>query len=281
MSSPRTDRPQSCTVGAPQQAGAMSNRATERPARAPVPHAELARGRPHLPLRVVRVVGRRAAVVAAGATVVVGAAACSSSSPPTPAPTVTVTSSTTTTRPAATSPANSTAPPTSAPTASTAPPPTSVNTGVSNRSPGLCTPTVATFTVASLPGGGAGGHDGFLVQVRNASATTCNTTGYPGVALLDSTGRQLEQARRTPAGFLGGLQSGQPSPQIALQPGQLATARIEYDTSINGGRCPTAVALLFTLPDNTDSARLSRRVLACPGGLQVHPLLPGATGTQA
>lgn len=118
------------------------------------------------------------------------------------------------------------------------------------------------------------------MQVTDAAKTSCVTTGYPGVALLDAGGRQVQQASRTRSGFMGGLASTTaPIPRITLAPGQTATAVIEgqtYDVAAEKS-CGSSPALLFTLPDNTDSTKLVTRTPVC-SGLQVHPLVKGSTG---
>ncbi len=140
----------------------------------------------------------------------------------------------------------------------------------------LCTPTVTTLD-ASSGDGGAAGHFGFLVVVRNASAQPCRTSGYPGVALLDASGHQVLQAQRTLAGYTGGVRNAA-APAIVLQPGQQASVRVEgLNAAPDGSGCATSPALLFTLPDNTDSTRLVHSTPTCPG-LQVHPIVPGTTG---
>ena len=122
-------------------------------------------------------------------------------------------------------------------------------------------------------------HVVFVVTARNASRQTCITQGYPGVALLDAKGRQIEQATRTRFGFMGGLNRGAP-PRIVLRPGQRASARIEGFTINEATQqaCPHSSAILFTLPDNRDSTRLRVSFPACKG-VQVHPMVPGTTGS--
>lgn len=220
------------------------------------------------------VMGLRHAVVVAGSAVAVLAivAGCTSGSDGnvTPTASATVTRTSTATVPATTA-SSGTSP------ASTAPVGVSSTPRTSASGPGLCTPTVTTFRVGN---GGAGlGHAGFTVTVTNASQQPCVTTGYPGVALLDAAGHQIEQAQRTLRGYLGGLPAGAQPATLTLHPGQQASALIEgtdFDPA-SGGDCPTSPALLFTLPDNTDSTTLRHDTPACTG-LQIHPLIKGTSG---
>src|SRR5438270_1045273 len=56
--------------------------------------------------------------------------------------------------------------------------------------------TTAGLDISAGQGGGAAGHEGFPVLFKN-TATKCRITGYPGVAGLDSAGRQATQAQRS------------------------------------------------------------------------------------
>lgn len=140
--------------------------------------------------------------------------------------------------------------------------------GSSPTGPVECTPTVATFAVED--GGGAAGTSGVAVVVTNASQQPCVTTGWPGVAVLDAGGAQIEQAQR---------QGNGTAPQtITLRPGDKASATLTWSNGTGtDGACPQGAAILFTLPDNTDSTRLDVRPLACPDGVRIYPLV-AATG---
>lgn len=166
----------------------------------------------------------------------------------------------------ATGSASSAAPPTGSGVPATSTAPVGGSTGSATASgPGLCTPTVATFTVG--PAEGAAG-TGFLpVHVTNASQRSCVTTGYPGVALLNASGSQILQAQRE-TGY------GQKSTTITLAPGEQATALIATSAqSDNGAACPTSPAFLFTLPDNTDSTKLTAVLSLC--NVKVRPFVKG------
>ena len=84
------------------------------------------------------------------------------------------------------------------------------------------------------------------------------------MAGLDAGGAQVEQARRTANGYLGGLQSGLTTgPEVMLAPGAVASALVE-GTDIPSGTatsCPSYPVLLVTPPGATVSVRLA---LAAP-----------------
>ncbi len=166
----------------------------------------------------------------------------------------------------ATDTVSSAAPPTGSgvPATSTAP----ASSSGAASGPGLCTPTVLTFVVN--PDNGAAGTDYFSVTATNGSKQPCVTTGYPGVALLDAAGHQVLQATRQ--------QNGITVATVTLQPGEKATAVIAAaSAAVDNSACATFPALLFTMPDNTDSTKLVHKVYAC--AVSVRPFVEGDTGT--
>jgi Protein of unknown function (DUF4232) len=130
---------------------------------------------------------------------------------------------------------------------------------------------------------GAGlGHVGQAVVFTNVSSTACTLYGYPGVAGVDKAGTQVVQATRTPSGYLGGLWStpNGPPPTVALAPGQVASALVEgTDNPIGSMPCVQLSGLLVTAPNTTRSVELPSAPSDCDG-LEVHPVVPGTSGTQ-
>jgi hypothetical protein len=144
--------------------------------------------------------------------------------------------------------------------------------------PGECTIIDLNITVG---GGDAGaGHRSVALIFRNTATATCQLRGYPGVAALDGQGTQVEQAQRSPAGYLGGLK-GTTVPTVDVAPGQTASALVEALASGPGGAsCTGYRGLLVTPPDETHSVRLALTWDGC-SNLQIHPVVPGDTGQQA
>jgi hypothetical protein len=106
-------------------------------------------------------------------------------------------------------------------------------------------------------------------------------SGYPGVAALNATGRQVAQAQRTPSGYLGGMRTGSTTPPVVLlEPGAVASALVEGTAVPEGvaSSCPTYPALLVTPPTSTLSTRLAVSLPGC-SALEVHPVVSGTTGT--
>ena len=230
---------------------------------------------------------RLLAVVAVG--VALAASACTSS----PAPRSTPSGST----PSATAP--STGAPSAAPSGTTAGTPSSApgttapgTTAPTTTAPAGSTAPVVAHSVAACTGsqiavtpgqwGGATGHIGGAVLFRNTSRSTCSLYGYPGVAGLDSAGRQEVQATRSPRGFIGGLPTPTSHPRtVVLAPGAVASAVVEgVDVpSGNATSCPSYPSILVTPPGTRSSTHLSLAVPGC-GGIQVHPVVAGTSGGQ-
>jgi DNA-binding beta-propeller fold protein YncE len=129
------------------------------------------------------------------------------------------------------------------------------------------------------------GHEGLPLLFRNVSPGPCIIFGYPGVAALNSKGRQVVQAVRAPRGYLGGLGNGQAKwPVVELSSGQYASALVEGDQGTTGSSssCPSYPALLVTPPDTTTQVLVSTARI--PGGLSgcstiyVHPVVAGTLG---
>jgi hypothetical protein len=67
-----------------------------------------------------------------------------------------------------------------------------------------------------------------LVDFENTSSSPCTLFGYPGAAVVDTSGRQVQQANRTLRGPLGGLPAGQTHPlPVRLRPHGYSSALIE------------------------------------------------------
>ena len=115
-----------------------------------------------------------------------------------------------------------------------------------------------------------GGLDGMshadsVVMFTNVGSAACRTQGWPGVAALDASGRQIKQAVRGAGGKV---------PLITLRPGQTASAEITGNTA----SCTTltsVAAFLVTAPDQRTSARLNGPRNLCLNSLGIEPMQPG------
>lgn len=124
------------------------------------------------------------------------------------------------------------------------------------------------------------GHSGVAIRFRNTSSRPCAITGYPQVAGVEPNG-QSTRARHTPSGYAGGLSHiGEAPPVVTLAPGESVSSEVEGSDVPGGPSCPALSGLLVTAP-GTD---LSVRLAVAPGdcsGLEVHPVVPGATGRES
>lgn len=181
----------------------------------------------------------------------------------------------TTTRPA-TAGTTPTAP-TTAPGSSTSTPGTvapRARAGVSSRG---CAAGQVSVSVGSSTAGL--GHLGEPLLFENVGSAACALSGYPGAAVVGAAGRQV-QFRRTPNGYLGGLSpQATADPVVLLRPHQTASALLEGEDSTPAGvSCPRYAALLVTPPNSTLTSRVARALSICDP--QIHPVVPGTSGTQ-
>lgn len=171
------------------------------------------------------------------------------------------------------------------PTAGTVP--TTGASGTGSTHPPACRPGQLSLSERRYPQPAGGyiayglGHSAAVVLFDNESSETCELTGYPKVAGLDRAGATATEATPTPGGYLGGLPlSDTKLPVVTLRPGATASAMVEGtdNPQAAAASCPSLAGLAVTAPDGTAPVRLP----AAPGdcsGLEVHPVVPGDTGT--
>jgi hypothetical protein len=107
-------------------------------------------------------------------------------------------------------------------------------------------------------------HADTVVMFTNQGSASCQTGGYPGVAALDSAGKQIMQAVR----------SSGTGKVITLAPGATASALVSADTASCTSLTPVA-GLLVTAPNERTSTRLGSAGKFCLNSLQVGTLQPG------
>ncbi len=107
---------------------------------------------------------------------------------------------------------------------------------------------------------GAAGHGELGVALRNTSAHSCHTFGYPGILFLSRSGAPLPTAStRTTHDFFGSA----PVATIVLAPGSTASFRVGVTHGISSSAgCATAGALQVIAPDDTATLRVP-----IPGGV--------------
>jgi hypothetical protein len=134
----------------------------------------------------------------------------------------------------------------------------------------------ADLTVAVSPSGAGLGHVGSIIVFTNGSDHPCSLSGYPGVAGMDSAGRQMTQALRSLSGYLGGSYTVS---VVVLAPGGRASALVEGTDVPTGSATACAIypRLLVTAPSQTRWHVLAASTPGC-SPLQVHPVVAGAAG---
>jgi hypothetical protein len=101
---------------------------------------------------------------------------------------------------------------------------------------------------ASFVGAGSAAEE---LGFRNVSAPRCTLYGYPGVAALDASGHQLEQATRNPY-------DGSPK-VVTLEPGQLAKALVQGSDGSAVECTAFTHTFLVTPPGLTRSTQVSAK----------------------
>lgn len=145
----------------------------------------------------------------------------------------------------------------------------------------LASSTRCSTAVLSITPGRTGvglGHVGTPILFRNTGIVGCHLQGYPGLAALDDSGRQVVRAERTPQGYLGGLPFGASPPIVELAPGETASALVEANNNPSppATSCASYPAILVTPPDDTRSVSVALSVSGC--SLQIHPVVACDTG---
>ncbi|HEX6533005.1 MAG TPA: DUF4232 domain-containing protein [Gemmatimonadaceae bacterium] len=137
-------------------------------------------------------------------------------------------------------------------------------------------PCVASELTLRRVGGDAGaGHRAVRMGLVNGAAEPCTLGGYPGVALLDSTGRPVSGLRveRAAGTYLTGER---PDSSLTLAPGAMAVFDVTWGV-VEGepGGCPTGTALAIAPPGAPGDTvgRVEVPVRACGARVQVTPVV--------
>jgi ABC-type transport system substrate-binding protein len=105
--------------------------------------------------------------------------------------------------------------------------------------------------------------------LTNTGSTECDLRGFPGVSLVDASGKQIGQ----PAS-----REGAEGATVMIQPGGTASATLHTSAAGMGAQCDaTSAQLRVYPPDNTESLMIAAAYSAC-GGFQVTTLVAGSAG---
>jgi len=125
------------------------------------------------------------------------------------------------------------------------------------------------------------GHFGGALLFWNEGRTTCRLQGYPRASAVPATGGAPVVVNSTPRGYLGGLPPESTRlPVVILAPNAVASAVLEGTavTPSRASRCSRYGALLVGIPGARARTTIAIETSAC-SHLQVHPIVPGATGS--
>ncbi|HTX29847.1 MAG TPA: DUF4232 domain-containing protein [Solirubrobacteraceae bacterium] len=118
--------------------------------------------------------------------------------------------------------------------------------------PAIC--RASELSASFLGGQAATGHGLLGFALRNQSANTCTTYGYPGVQFLSQSGQPLRtNSTRTTTDFFGTL----PKPLLTVAPGAIVSFRlgVTHGAASTAG-CTTAYALQVIPPNDTATLRV-------------------------
>ncbi|MBX6751124.1 MAG: DUF4232 domain-containing protein [Micromonosporaceae bacterium] len=136
------------------------------------------------------------------------------------------------------------------------------------------------MTVSSEELSAGSGHRGRVIRLRNTSSAACTLDGYADVRALGADGQELGVAEHTMTGYLAGVANTVARP-VLLVPGSTASFSVEALAFrlIDGSSGPPYRTLVITLPgDNTSLSVEWSGTDACDV-LEVHPFVPGETGS--
>ncbi len=130
-----------------------------------------------------------------------------------------------------------------------------------------------------IPLGAATGHVGAEIVFRNASASPCHLSGYPGLKMLNSRGGALPTTVARGGSFL--FPAVTPH-LVGIAPGQKASFDLEYGDNPTGNppppyqkACPMAAALEIIPPADFTAVRATAKLAPCNGDLIVSPVVAG------
>jgi hypothetical protein len=137
-------------------------------------------------------------------------------------------------------------------------------------------PPCRSLAITAGVGGVGLGHAGFPLHFRNDGPAACALSGYPTVTATDSETRKTVTARHTPSGYLGGTDLALPT--YLLRPGDEVSALVE-GTDVppgNATSCPELAQVRVTVNGRTTPVT---QTLSDCSGMEVHPYVPGTTGS--
>lgn len=143
--------------------------------------------------------------------------------------------------------------PATTPATTTTPTTSTTPTATTTSGPGPC--RAADLSLSYLGGQGATGHGELGFALRNTSARTCSTYGYPGIQFLDQAGHPLTTIpTHTTQDFFGTL----PKAPLTVAPGGTVSFRlgVTHGAASPAG-CTTAFGLQVIPPNDTATLKVT------------------------
>ncbi len=123
----------------------------------------------------------------------------------------------------------------------------------SSGTPAACSTPSLVASVKPIPGGG--GHEYYLIVLRNTGTRACIIVGFPGVSFLSGSHQEIGRAA---------IRSGPTGAPIRLQPNQSASAElITVPNLCNGGQVPKSTYVQIFPPNQTNILVVPGKVALC------------------
>lgn len=145
----------------------------------------------------------------------------------------------------------------------------STQTTTTTTTPPRC--TVSQLSVRQTSSNGAAGSIGLTYAFTNISRSTCSLFGYPGMLMLNASGKPLPTTVvRAPSVVVPSVAEH----TVVLAPNAIASFYAGY-SDVSASSCPQASRLEVTPPNDYDHLVISTAIAPCRGRINVSPVFAG------
>jgi len=131
--------------------------------------------------------------------------------------------------------------------------------------------TVSQLSVRQTSSNGAAGSIGLTYAFTNISGSTCSLFGYPGMLMLNASGKPLPTTVvRAPSVVVPSVAEH----TVVLAPNAIASFYAGY-SDVSASSCPQASRLEVTPPNAYDHLVISTSIAPCRGRINVSPVFAG------
>jgi hypothetical protein len=146
---------------------------------------------------------------------------------------------------------------------------TQTTTTTTATTPPRC--TVSQLSVRQTSSNGAAGSIGLTYAFTNISGSTCSLFGYPGMLMLNASGKPLPTTVvRAPSVVVPAVSEH----TVVLAPNAIASFYAGY-SDVSASSCPQASRLEVTPPNAYDHLVISTSIAPCRGRINVSPVFAG------